>query len=516
MGGIAGIIDRLQAERTVSLKEQLFHMLQAITHRGDEQAAGEMHICPTAALGCNRLLVTDGDKVPQPVTDEGERLAAVLDGRIFNYSALRQSLEGCGYVFRTEAEAELLLYGYREWGEDLPQRLEGMFAFLIYDREQHTFLAARDHIGIKPLYYVYDGACYFISSELKSLLPLKKNITTLSPGHYLTDHGVQQYFHLSASKVSEDVEVVKVSLREALTHAIERQLPSDQPFGVLFSGGIDSAIILHVARAKNREVVAFSTGFAGAADVEIARQYCREHNITHFVSQLTLEEMVQDLPQTVYYCEVFEPINIMDSCTVMPTFRLARAQGIKVVLCGDGSDELLAGYDLFQTYPDPQYLMDYRLNNEHRTDLQRIDRCSARYGIEARVPFFDKAFMEFAYSIPFDMKLRNTVHKWILREAFRDILPDYIVHRPKVRMPDGSGLQYQLLDFASKQQTNVDPSILAQLFMSPTDGAYFLEHYLKHGFPVPVDRYKKAGLDFSPHGYFDFITAVRQEHASEL
>ena len=149
--------------------------------------------------------------------------------------------------------------------------------------------------------------------------------------------------------------------------------------------------------------------------------------------------------------------------------------------------------------------MTYRLNNLHRTDLQRVDRSSMRYTVEARVPFMDKSFLSFSYNVPISLKLCKGVEKWILREALKDYLPDYVAYRPKVRLPEGSGLRYQLLDFARKQSAEVDPDILSRLHIDQPDGAFFLEQYLKMGYPIPHERYKRPNLDFAPHGYFDFV-----------
>ncbi len=512
MSGIACIIASLGQS---TLSEEIIHlMLSQIKHRGDEKHGCEVEILPHAAFGCNRLAITEHDDSHQPIVNEQKAVLAILDGRIYNYRDLRFELTSLGYQFQTNSEAEVLVYGYCEWKDKLVDHLDGMFAFIVYDIEAHSFLAARDHIGIKPLYYLRDRETYFISSEMKSLLKIGQNIRVLQPGHILTQYGVRDYFWLPEQPIEGDEGEIIATFKHLLTSAIEKQVQTNLPIGVMFSGGIDSATILRFALRYHSDVTAFSIGFKGATDISVAQRYCKENGIKHHVVYLNKnkDDLVHDLRQAVYYSETFEAINVMDMWTVSPAFKLAQEKGVRIMLCGDGSDELLAGYDFFKTYPDPHYLMTYRLNNTHRTDLQRIDRSSMRYSIEARVPFLDRAFLEFAYRIPMTMKLRHGIDKWILREALKEDLPDYILCRPKVRMPDGSGLQYHLLDFVRQQKTEVHPLLLAQLQIDPRDGAYFLDQYLKLGYPVPKERYKKPALDFSPHGYFDFITEAVEPH----
>ncbi len=182
----------------------------------------------------------------------------------------------------------------------------------------------------------------------------------------------------------------------------------------------------------------------------------------HVVSYLDRAELIGMVPAVVYGAEFFEPIDTMDTCVGWFAYRLAHEHGFKVALCGEGSDEVLAGYDLFKTHPDPDELMRYRVHNLHRTDLQRVDRSSMMNSIETRVPFMDRAVLEFGYTVPMEMKLRDGTEKWILREAFRGDLPPYIADRPKIRMPDGSGLKNTLVEYA-RQPAHVDEDLLHTL-----------------------------------------------------
>ncbi|NEO24592.1 asparagine synthase C-terminal domain-containing protein, partial [Moorena sp. SIO4A5] len=251
-------------------------------------------------------------------------------------------------------------------------------------------------------------------------------------------------------------------------------------------------------------------GFPGSPDVEIAKRYCEENKIDHKVQYLNIDDLICNVTNIVSICETFETIDVMDASLMYFAYKMAKNAGIKIILIGDGSDEVLAGYDFFKTSPDPEYLMTYRLGNLYRTDLQRSDRCSMIHSVEARPPFMDKEFLRFAYNVPFELKLRNGIEKWILREAMADYLPDYIRLRKKVRLPEGSGLLSQLLDFVRSQTSAVEQKILSRLKIDSTDGAYLLEEYLKAGFPIPHERYKKPNLDFSSNGYFEWSSDSKQ------
>lgn len=505
MCGIAGFfqLTEPQEQREHIIRE----MLAVIKHRGDEEHAYECRQFDIGALGCNRLAIVDREHGRQPLTNQAETLFAVMNGEIYNHRELRQELQEHGYQFRTSTDTEVLVHGYQEWGPQLVERMDGVFAFIIFDLRHATFFAARDHMGVKPLYYLNrDGAC-FIASEMKSLTGFGQDIRVLMPGQILTPERTYTYPWLKKQPLQDDEQTILAAFKETLFAAVRKQVQTDLPIGVLFSGGLDSTTILHLATRYHQNVTAISVGFENSADVEMARRFCTERSINHHTVHLTIEDLIADLDQTVYYTETFETINIIDSGLLAPAFKLARALGIKTVLCGDGSDELLAGYDFFRTYPDPHYLMTYRLENAYRTDMQRLDRCSMRYGVETRVPFLDKAFMNIAYNVPMSMKLRDNAEKWILREVLKDELPDYIAHRPKVRLPDGAGLKFQLMDFARQQQADIDPAILDRLKLDHQEGAYFLAQYLKHGYPLPEERYKRPALDFNAtDGYFDFIT----------
>jgi asparagine synthase (glutamine-hydrolysing) len=509
MCGIAAVFD---ANSTWIENEERVHlMLLKIRHRGDETNFGELSSVGYAALGCNRLAIVDREHGRQPLIGKNGTIYAVQNGEIYNYQELRKQLTTKGYKFTTGCDTEVLVHGYQEWGEKLVEHLDGMFAFVIYDSATNKFLAARDHIGIKPLYYLQKGDAYYFASEMKCLMQFGQDVQVLQPGYLISNGKAKQYFRLTKESIEYDDESsIIAQFKELFVNSVKKMVQTDLPIGMIFSGGLDSAAVLSIAQKYHSNITAFTIGFEGSPDVEIAKRYCSEKGIRQKIQYLNIDDLIRNIPNIVYSCETFETVDIMDASLMYFAYKLAKVEGIKIILIGDGSDELLAGYDFFKTYSDPEYLMTYRLSNLYRTDLQRADRCSMMHSVEARPPFMDKAFLRFAYSVPFNLKLRNGIEKWILREAMADELPDYIRLRKKVRLPEGSGLLSQLLDFVRRQTSAVDPTILSKLKIDSTDGAYFLEQYLKAGFPLPHERYKKPGLDFASNGYFNWSSDSKQ------
>ncbi|MFI9171477.1 asparagine synthetase B family protein [Streptomyces lincolnensis] len=508
MCGIAAIIDTGpdgRAAHPEHLQRELLAMLDHIRHRGDAECFAEHSVREGVALGTNRLAIVDREHARQPQTDPREQIRVAYNGELYGFLDLRRELTALGHEFRTESDTEVLIHGYLQWGEKLLDRLNGMFAFVLHDLRDGSFLAARDHIGIKPLYYVRQGGAHYFASEQKCLLTHDAPIHTLDPGTYLRNGQQERYFSLSSTPRDIGPEEAVETYRRLFDDAVRRQVDTDLPVAVTFSGGIDSAAVLHTARRHHPAVTAFTIGFEGSADVAVAERYCREEGIPHVVARLDRRELIDILPEVTYAAEFFEAIDAMDTCVGQFAFRLVRQHGFKLALCGEGSDEVNAGYDLFRQHEDPVELMRYRVHNLHRTDLQRVDRSSMMHTVETRVPFMDRHLLEFAYAVPMDLKLRDGRDKWLLREAFRGRLPSYLVDRPKIRMPDGSGLKNILVDHA-RAQGGVDPELGADIGVDTPEGAFFLQQYLKAGFPMPHERHKRAGYDYSPGGYFEFVS----------
>ncbi len=504
MCGIAAFLHR-PAGREAN-QNCLEEMLSPIAYRGDQEHFGEIAAFDDFALGTNRLAIVGRDDGQQPLASADGLIWTVFNGEIYNFQELRGELLAAGYPFRTHTDTEVLIHGYRHWGRQrLLEKLDGMFAFVLYDQAGNTFFAARDHIGIKPLYYAKIGDSWYFASEQKCLTSLTTEINTLKPGHFVSAEGISQYFSLSDEPLELTEAEIVARFRELFEEAVRKRVQTDLPIGITFSGGLDSTAALHFARKYHANVTAFTIGFEGASDIEVARRYCEEFSVPHHVTYLRDEEMVELIPKIVYAGEFFEGIDVMDTCLGYCAYREIHRHGIKVALCGEGSDEVLAGYDLFREHHDKLDLMKYRVANLHRTDLQRVDRSSMMNSVEARVPFLDKDFLSFAYRVPMHLKLRDGIEKWILREALRDELPDYIANRRKVRMPDGTGLQNKLFNYAQRG-ADLSTDLVDDLAIRTPQEAFFLRQYLDMGFPPPYERFRRPVYDFSENGYFKFIS----------
>lgn len=487
-------------------------MLKQIEYRGDIENYGEIKVFDNCVMGANRLAIVDREHAIQPKCNRREVLWVILNGEIYNFKELKKRLETRGYKFQSNSDTEVLILGYQEWGKEILDLLDGEYAFVIYNSENNTYFSARDPMGIKPLYYAKDsdGTTYF-ASEQKCILAYCQDIETVAPGHYIDNTGSYKYFDFDENELDLPEKETISQFRELFFSAVKKRLDTDLPVAIMFSGGIDSTAILHAARKFHNNLTAITIGFPGAEDLQISEKYCHEFNIQHEIYELKKDEVIQIIPHIVYGAEFFETIDVIDTCVGYFGYRLANKLGFKVALCGEGSDELLAGYDLFMYHDNPTELMKYRVGNLHRTDVQRVDRSSMLNRIEARVPFLDKDFLKFSYCIPMSMKLRNGTSKWILREAFRNDIPDFYINRRKARMPDGTGLYNLIYDYAGKQAVIIPDEITNRLKIETNQQRFFLSKYLEAGFPVPRERFKRPVLDYSPHGYFNFVTKTSEQ-----
>ncbi|MFG1878239.1 asparagine synthetase B family protein [Sphaerisporangium sp. NPDC049003] len=480
-------------------------MLSEIRHRGDTEHFGGVAELPGAALGCNRLAIVDRATAAQPMSDTARNVWATFNGEIYNHAELRRELAGLGHRFQTASDTEVLVHGYREWGADLPLHLDGMFAFVVYDASRRSFLCARDRFGVKPLYWARDGDRLLFASEIKCFLPIQVTPREFPPGHLMVDGaGPHRYDERDDSPLPDGEDELVAGFRGLMDNAVRKRVQTDLPIGVIYSGGVDSAAVLGLAARHHPDVTAISVGFPGAPDLDFAERSCRDLGIRQITRHLEYGELIDSMKSIVQQVETFEVIDIMDSCVMAPAYEVARELGLKVVLVGDGSDESLAGYELFREHPDPVAMSRYRVMNLHRTDLQRVDRLSMMNTVEARVPFLDREVVDFAWKLPMEYKFRDGIEKWILRAAISGVIPDYLAWRPKIRMPQGTGLLFQLIDFARGQETGLDGELLREIGLDQPEAAYFLQAYLDAGYPLPPARYRRPGWDFAANGYFVF------------
>ncbi|MFA6521799.1 MAG: asparagine synthase-related protein, partial [Candidatus Gracilibacteria bacterium] len=371
--------------------------------------------------------------------------------------------------------------------------------------------AARDPMGVKPLYKSRDAGLTYYASEMKALSGTASDIEEILPSHYEFGEKTGQYFEFKHHDLQmTDTEMIE-RFKDLFDKAVAKRVQTDLPVAMIFSGGLDSAAVLAYALRHHSNITAITMGFEGSADLEAAKRFCKERGIKQVIRLLDIEKLKTDLAHIIYYAETIEPVDIIDGVLMSNAYKAAGELDFKIILTGDGSDEYLAGYDLFKQSPAPEKLMEYRLGNLYRTDLQRLDRCTMRYRLEARSPFMDKALVQFGFNVPMRMKIKGDIEKWILREACRDVLPDYLRMRRKVRTPHGTGLFYRLKEYTASLNVEVAPKIMKRLHIENTesDTKYTVSKYLEFGYPLPKKRFKQPGLDFHKDGFFIF------EHLSE-
>jgi asparagine synthase (glutamine-hydrolysing) len=472
MCGIAGIWGSVE-------NGALSNMMSLQRHRGPDGSGTFVHP-GRGVLGHTRLAIIDPGGGQQPIHNEDCSATVIANGMIYNHPKLRGRLGGA-HKFGSGSDSETILHLFEEEGQATPQRLDGMFAFAIATGER-LFLA-RDPIGIKPLYYAHPAnrrwPLYF-ASELKALAPLGVAVHEFPPGTcYDSETGFQTYY------VVPDREPIDLALadhlrrvREAVETAVQKRLLSDVPLGAFLSGGLDSSIIAAIARQHMPRLHTFSVGIEGSRDLDAARQVSRHIGSIHHEYIYSAREVMEALPEIVYYLESFDQDLVRSA---IPTWFCARlaAQEAKVILTGEGADELFAGYRHYKDIADPQVLhteLHRSLTRLHNINLQRVDRMTMRHGIEARVPFLDRNVIELGSTVPTVWKLRDVggvrVEKWILRKAFEDLLPSDIVWRNKEQFDEGSGM--------------VD--LLPQLIHEATAGIVIPSYQARH----PTDRLRSA------------------------
>jgi asparagine synthase (glutamine-hydrolysing) len=415
----------------------------AIRHRGpDESGALE---AGRARLGCHRLAIVDPEGGRQPLVSADGRRLLVFNGEIYNHRALRDEFRGYGY--RSGSDGEVLFPLLEREGPAGLRRLRGMFAFVLYDQATGEALAARDPFGIKPLYFMETAGGLAFASEMKSFLGLGGRLRFVPPGHYLLDGRLGRYYRPPRRGWVRR----RPPLRPLLEEAVASHLPPDGPCGVLLSGGLDSSAVAALAARVRPDLTAYTVALPGAPDTERAEEVAAHLGIRHEVLRVSEEEARAALPPTIWYLESFHPVMVRNALPLYLVARRARRDA-KVLLGGDGADELFAGYDYLATLERRFWpaAIESGVNNLHRTELQRADRITMANGVELRVPFLDAPLAEAALDLPLDDKVRlmdgRRVVKWALRAAVADLLPPSIVWRVKTPFADGSGFSRLGLD----------------------------------------------------------------------
>ena len=466
-------------------------MMERMRHRGpDDQGllSYERGVC-----GHNRLSIMDPEGGKHPIYNEEGSLAVIANGEIYNYPQLRRDLEQ-RHRFSTANDSEVLLHLYEERGAAMVEELDGMFAFCIRDRD--ALFLARDPVGIKPLYYILadDGGLLF-ASELKSIDPGLGEVHEFPAATwYHTDRGFRRYYRLPEPGLHRrPVEEHAAVLGATLERAVLERLMSDVPLGSFLSGGLDSSIIAAIAAREIPELHTFSVGLESSSDLEAARIVSGHIGSIHHEHLISEGEVFEKLPEIIYYLESFDQDLVRSAIPCYFTSRLASRQ-VKVILTGEGADELFGGYTYYKEIADSRSLnreLRRSVSALHNINLQRVDRLTMAHSIEGRVPFLDLDMIELAQTIEADLKLHGNppTEKWILRKAFEDMLPEAITWRDKEQFDEGSGVARLMASRAEELMSDAE----FELYRASTPETYLRSKEEAYYYKLFNEVYPEAG-----------------------
>ncbi|MFA6593455.1 MAG: asparagine synthase B [Bacteroidales bacterium] len=461
MCGIAAIFN--VKEQTKELRDKALRMSQKLRHRGPDWSG--IYCGGTAVLAHERLSIVDPVSGRQPLFSPDKKQILAVNGEIYNHKEIRDKYAG-KYVFQTGSDCEVILALYKDKGARFLEDLSGIFAFALYDEEKDVFLIARDPIGVIPLYIGYDSdGKIYVASELKALEGCCERYEPFLPGHYyyspdgkMTRYYERDWFSYDAVK---DNPSSSETIRDALSEAVKRQLMSDVPYGVLLSGGLDSSVISAIVQkyAGNRiedngltqawwpRLHSFAVGLKGAPDLIKAREVAKAIGTVHHEVNYTIQEGLDAIRDVIYYIETYDVTTVRASTPMYLLARVIKSMGIKMVLSGEGSDEIFGGYLYFHKAPSAREFHEEtvrKLSKLYLYDCLRANKSLAAWGVEGRVPFLDKEFLDIAMRTNPEAKMcpGKTIEKKILREAFADMLPEDIVWRQKEQFSDGVGYNW--------------------------------------------------------------------------
>ena len=473
MCGIVGIFNI--GEQTPELRQKALRMSQKIRHRGPDWSG--IYTGPSAILCHERLSIVDPESGRQPLFAPDKKQVLAVNGEIYNHTSIRQSTSD--YQYQTGSDCEVILALYREWKANgassfvpLLERLSGIFAFALYDVEDGSFLIARDPIGVIPLYIGYDkdGKVY-VASELKALEGQCDRYEPFLPGHYYwsreADKGMQRWYTRGWMQ-GETVPKEELSYGDAveevrlgLMSAVKRQLMSDVPYGVLLSGGLDSSVISAIAaryashRVENDGATeawwprlhSFAVGLKGAPDLAKAKLVAERIGTVHHEINYTIQEGLDAIRDVIYFIETYDVTTVRASTPMYLLARVIKSMGIKMVLSGEGADEIFGGYLYFHKAPTPEEFHKEtvrKLSKLHLYDCLRANKSLSAWGVEGRVPFLDKEFLDVAMGMNPVLKMcpDKTIEKKVVREAFADLLPEEVAWRQKEQFSDGVGYSW--------------------------------------------------------------------------
>ncbi len=461
MCGIVCAFDLKKDSET--LRPQILEMSKKLRHRGPDWSG--IYHSKNAILGHERLAIVDPTSGKQPLYSHDGTSVLAANGEIYNHIELRKKFEG-KYTFRTESDCEIILALYLEKGTDFLDDLNGIFAFAIYDSIQDSYFIARDHMGIIPLYMGWDkDGTFYVASELKALEGICVKIELFPPGHFINSEISTPTRWYKRDWV--DFEVVKNNptriedLHDALSEAVHRQLMSDVPYGVLLSGGLDSSITSALAKKFSSKRIesddtkdawwpqlhSFSVGLEGSPDLAAAKKVSEHIGSIHHEVIFTIQEGLDAIKDVIYHLETYDITTVRASTPMFLMARSIKSHGIKMVLSGEGADELFGGYLYFHKAPSAEEFHKEtvrKLDKLHQYDCLRANKSLAAWGIEGRVPFLDKEFIDVAMRINPQDKMINKerMEKWVVRKAFEDYLPESVTWRQKEQFSDGVGYSW--------------------------------------------------------------------------
>ena len=461
---MCGIVAILQVKaQTKALREKALRMSQKIRHRGPDWSG--IYSGGSAILAHERLSIVDPESGGQPLFSPDRKQILAVNGEIYNHHDIRRRFAG-QYDFQTGSDCEVILALYREKGIDFLEDLSGIFAFVLYDEERDEFLIARDPIGVIPLYIGYDdNGMVYVASELKALEGQCERYEPFLPGHYYWSKqpGMQRYYRRDWMQYDavKDNDASVEAIRDALESAVKRQLMSDVPYGVLLSGGLDSSVISAIAEKYSEMRIeddsqtkaywprlhSFAVGLKGAPDLAKARLVADHIGTVHHEINYTIQEGLDAIRDVIYYIETYDVTTVRASTPMYLLARVIKSMGIKMVLSGEGADEIFGGYLYFHKAPTAKDFHEEtvrKLSKLHLYDCLRANKSLSAWGVEGRVPFLDKEFLDVAMRTNPKAKMcpGQTIEKKIVREAFAELLPEEVAWRQKEQFSDGVGYSW--------------------------------------------------------------------------
>ena len=479
MCGIVAILD--VKEQTHALRDKALKMSQKIRHRGPDWSG--IYCGGSAILAHERLSIVDPESGGQPLFSPDKKQVLAVNGEIYNHQEIRRRFAG-QYEFQTGSDCEVILALYREKGIDFLEDLSGIFAFVLYDEERNEFLIARDPIGVIPLYIGYDAdGTVYVASELKALEGQCERYEPFLPGHYVhgkmeeLKNGKIEDFNSSTLKpfnftryyqrdwmqydAVKDNPASVEAIHDALEDAVKRQLMSDVPYGVLLSGGLDSSVISAIAEKYSEMRIednsqtkaywprlhSFAVGLKGAPDLAKAKLVADHIGTVHHEINYTIQEGLDAIRDVIYFIETYDVTTVRASTPMYLLARVIKSMGIKMVLSGEGADEIFGGYLYFHKAPTAKDFHDEtvrKLSKLYMYDCLRANKSLSAWGVEGRVPFLDKEFLDVAMRTNPEAKMcpGSTMEKKIVREAFADMLPEAVAWRQKEQFSDGVGYSW--------------------------------------------------------------------------